>query len=99
MSHRGNLGRRRSNRSREKHIGAWARKFEVIRHSFEQHGGCEWTKTLTEFDLKIQFLLHVRPARISQNGSVAKSARSELHPALIPADHFAFLEVGGDQRY
>ena len=58
-----------------------------------EHAGRERPVGLAVLDPLVEDVLHVGAPRIGDDRSVAERARTELHPALEPADHLA----GGDR--
>src|SRR5688500_143879 len=53
-----------------------------------EYRGRQRTKFLTKFHAGIELLADVRPAGVRQDRTVAERARSELGPALNPAQDF-----------
>src|SRR6266404_9602110 len=76
----------------ERHI---AILFEPFRHRLTQNRWGKWAERFAPLDLLVQKPFHVRPARISQDGTIAEGARAPFHPALKPADDFS---VGNGSR-
>jgi len=54
-----------------------------------RHRGGEGTEGFPEFDPGIENILHLRIARIGQNGSVAQGPGSGLHPSVKPSNDVA----------
>src|SRR5439155_9728725 len=55
---------------------------EPFCHRLAQNRWSKRTERFTPLDLRVQNLFHVRPPRISQDGTIAESARPPFHPAL-----------------
>ena len=68
---------------------------EPFCHRLAQNRWSKRTERFTPLDLRVQNLFHVRPPRISQDGTIAESARPPFHPALKPAHD---LSVGNRLR-
>src|SRR5258707_971890 len=85
-----------TDRRNQQHIGRSPVQFKVFGNVLFQNGRRERTEALAILNLEIQFLLHFRVPRISQNAAVAKSARAELHPALKPSDDIPFFQLSGN---
>ena len=62
---------------------------EILAGGFRQHRRTERAERLAELDAAVENVLHVLAARIGQDAAVPERARSELHPALEPADDLA----------
>lgn len=61
-----------------------------------QHDGRKRAKALAELHLSIDDFLHVRVPGIAEDTAAAQRPRPELHPALVPADHLALPDGGGN---
>ena len=60
-----------------------------------QHGRGERAEEFPELDLAVDDLLHLRVHRVGENAPATERARTELHPALEPADHFVVAQDSG----
>src|SRR5690606_10214751 len=66
---------------------------KVLIAIFSQHRWDEGSERFPEFDFNVEFSLHFLIARIAEDASSAKGARSELHTALYPSDNISFGEL------
>src|SRR6185503_12723187 len=69
---------------------------EPIRDGLTQNRWCEGPEGLTPLNLKVQDILHVRPARISQDGPISQGARTPLHAVLKPTYNLAISNGRGN---
>ena len=73
----------------EQHVRTVRVEIEPGRDVLPQHRRRERPKGFAELDLEVQQPLHRRGSRIAEDRPRAERARSELHPALVPADRQA----------
>src|SRR5262245_4116756 len=66
---------------------------EVLFCPFGENRRGKRTERLTELDLDVDDVLHVRASRISENTSTPERARSPFEPTVEPADDFACPEM------
>src|SRR3989449_11004705 len=59
---------------------------EVVVHGLFQNRWCKWTKGFSPFDASIQYLLHLRTARITDDAAIAQGSRPPFHVALESAN-------------
>ena len=69
--------------------------FKPFGNMFFLNGRCKRAEAFTSFDLRIQDVLHVRAARITDNRAIAERARAPFEPALEPADNIPFGDMIG----
>ena len=70
---------------------------DVFREAFEvegdrpplEHAWGEGAKGFAALDFQVEDVLHVRPARVAEDRTVAQRTRAPLQAALKPADHLA----------
>src|SRR5439155_13807428 len=72
----------------KQHERTIAIQIEVAAHRFAQDRRSEGTKPLAEFDLAVDYILHLRIARVGENRARSESARPELHSTLEPSHNF-----------
>src|SRR5712691_7328810 len=75
-----------SNVGHQQHVGARLVQLEPLGHILVEHRGREGPERLAKLDLEVEPLLHVRRARIAQDGTGAERSWAEFHPSLKPAD-------------
>ena len=63
---------------------------EPLADVFAQDARGEGAEAFASFYLQVENVLHVRAARVAEDGAVAEGARTPFHAALEPADDFAF---------
>ena len=80
--------RRRASRTsaHEQHVRRVDVELEPVGDVLAQDRRRERPERLAVLDLEVQQLLHRRRARVAEDRAAAERARSELHPALEPAD-------------
>src|ERR1700693_5577808 len=85
--------------SNEQHVRALFVQIEPFGRTLPQHGLCDRRKAVTEFDLEVHSLLHLRRARVAKYRAATQCARAEFHTALKPADDLlARNEIGDSLR-
>ena len=62
---------------------------EELIGAFLEHARCERPEGLAELDRRVELLLHLRSARISDDGARTKSTRPELKAPAEPTAHIA----------
>ena len=71
---------------------------EELCHPLFQDSGGEWTKWLSVLHARIDVILHRCVPGVRQNGPISEGARTDLGPALEPADDFAGGQITGYLR-
>lgn len=77
------------------HVGDVVVLLEPVGDAFAQNGRRERAEAFASFDLGVQDIFHVGPARVAQDGAITEGARAPFHPALEPAYD---LSVGNGLR-
>jgi len=87
-----------AHRSRQQHVGAFLPRLqrEVLMGVFGQHDRGKRTEALMELHLPVDLFLHSGVPGVAEDAATAQRPRAELHPPLVPADHLALCEGGGD---
>src|SRR5262249_59985969 len=63
---------------------------------FRQHTRGERPETLAELDLQVHGRLHLWRTRVAEDAARPEGSRTELHPAVQPADHLPIRQKFGD---
>src|ERR1700745_3953397 len=76
----------------ENHEGRIIRGLQVVWRGFFFEGRSKGPPPFAELHGVVDLGIHLRVARIGDNGAAAKRARTELHAALKPTENFALVE-------
>jgi hypothetical protein len=71
----------------QQHVGRFAVQLEIVAHVLPHQARGEGPEGLAVLDLQVHHRLHLRGARIADDGATAQRARAEFHATLHQAHH------------